>query len=379
MKRLYRNKKDEEGDMGIGTMILFIAMVLVAAVAAALLISTAGELNQQAQETGRLSQQEIASGFIVVETLGQVARDHWVQGWGTATSANDGWAVISREPGNTGITVVTGADSDSADQSSTVVVTDSDSDGNYDTITVTFDVGVLTAANLASAINSDATASSIVEAYYEGDGSAAADVAASTTYTLANGENDYITDVYLKIRLAAGSPKIDMDNVVIEVTGETFEGNLVYTDSDGDTTDVTTGMDYASATTYTLETPDKDPGYDYLTSGDGSNYGTDEDDIDHFDGGDTYHSAFANCGVIRDPDGLFGDATDSTAGHIVSQGTVIMVHLDMDLIADGNAVHDFDGLGPQDRLTIKIIPKHGVPTLEEVVAPECFDRAFLRL
>lgn len=371
MKRIYRSKKDEEGDMGIGTMILFIAMVLVAAVAAALLISTAGELNQQAQETGRLSQQEISSGFIVVEAFGMVARDYHIEDWGT-TTANDGVAIFAREPGDTGITIVW-TDSDDT-QAIEVSVS-----GTAITVNVDFDdgstSGVPTAADQVDAINADADASALVFASYDGTGAGATADLTGVTWTLAGGENDYITDLFLKIRLAAGSPKIDMDNVVIEATGETFEANLDYDADDTDSaTDAT--MNYADADSYTIETWERDNDYDYdvaLTAN--TDEADDEDTRAHYDGGS---QGIDNGGVIRDPDGLYGDASAATGGHVVSQGTVIMIHLDMDLIVDSNT-RDNDGLGPQDRLTIKIIPKHGVPTLEEVVAPEAFDRAFLRL
>ncbi|MCD6384023.1 MAG: flagellin [Thermoplasmata archaeon] len=220
MRRIRGKCEDEAGDMGIGTMIIFIAMVLVAAVAASLLISTAGDLNQQAQETGRLAQQEVSSGFLVMEVFG------------------------------------------------------------YD-----------------------------------------------------NGTDGDIDDLYIKMRLNAGSPAIDMDNVIIEVTGDSFEASL----------NVTCDQSYFASngdSTYKVETPDD------------------------------------KTGVIRDPEGHYDSDSDnileSTDQHIVSQGTVLMVHIDIQTI-------EGTGLDPQDTVHIKIIPKHGAPTYEEINVPECLTGNYIPL
>jgi flagellin-like protein len=46
-------KTKDKGEMGVGTLIIFIAVILVAAVAAALLVSTANSLeNQRIQSSG---------------------------------------------------------------------------------------------------------------------------------------------------------------------------------------------------------------------------------------------------------------------------------------------------------------------------------------
>ncbi len=64
-KKILRILKHKEGSIGIGAMIIFIAMVLVAGIAASVLIQTSTKLEMQALKTGTETIAEVATGVLV--------------------------------------------------------------------------------------------------------------------------------------------------------------------------------------------------------------------------------------------------------------------------------------------------------------------------
>jgi len=72
MRKLLFNKKNDAGAIGIGAMIVLIAMILVAGVAASVIISTSNTLQSQAMKTGTQTTREVSSGIGVFSVIGKV-------------------------------------------------------------------------------------------------------------------------------------------------------------------------------------------------------------------------------------------------------------------------------------------------------------------
>ncbi|MFB6312247.1 MAG: archaellin/type IV pilin N-terminal domain-containing protein [Salinirussus sp.] len=66
------NEGSKRGQVGIGTLIVFIGMVLVAAIAAGVLINTAGFLQTDAEKTGRQSSEQVTDRVQVISETGLV-------------------------------------------------------------------------------------------------------------------------------------------------------------------------------------------------------------------------------------------------------------------------------------------------------------------
>ncbi len=78
-------KQNKQGSQGIGTLIIFIAMILVAAVAAGVLIQTASSLQSKSLDVGRQSQEKITTDIEVVTVTASGTGDHVINGTATGS------------------------------------------------------------------------------------------------------------------------------------------------------------------------------------------------------------------------------------------------------------------------------------------------------
>jgi flagellin FlaB len=84
----------ERGQVGIGTLIVFIAMVLVAAIAAGVLINTAGNLQSQASDTGSETQEAVANQIEVIHATGDVTASSEIDNLDLVVKKSSGANVI---------------------------------------------------------------------------------------------------------------------------------------------------------------------------------------------------------------------------------------------------------------------------------------------
>ena len=74
------NNNNKKGAQGIGTLIIFIAMILVAAVAAGVLIQTASSLQSKSLDVGRQAQERLTTDIEVIQVFAEDASDGNITG-----------------------------------------------------------------------------------------------------------------------------------------------------------------------------------------------------------------------------------------------------------------------------------------------------------
>jgi len=96
------NDENDRGQVGIGTLIVFIAMVLVAAIAAGVLINTAGFLQSSAEESGEQSSAQVTNRLQVVNAVGSDITDP-----GTGSEVTTVELTVKKAPGADNVDLTT--------------------------------------------------------------------------------------------------------------------------------------------------------------------------------------------------------------------------------------------------------------------------------
>ena len=83
-------KSSKKAEMGMGTLIIFIALVLVAAIAASVLISTTGTLQNKALATGKETTKEVGTSLNVLQVYAEDGSDQDIEEFTEVVKLNAG-------------------------------------------------------------------------------------------------------------------------------------------------------------------------------------------------------------------------------------------------------------------------------------------------
>ncbi len=215
-RHIYR--QDNSAQVGIGTLIIFISMVLVAAVASALLIKTSGVLQQKASQTGQETTREVASNLRIDRIIGE--RDYYL-----SINLND--SGYFRKDDGTALAEFT--------YTSPV--------GGYVEIenpnkTTSFDITINSSdakdfTNVVQTVSAD----SVYECYLEKPGTYVVNSSSSTVTDISsisvtvqqdNYEYGYISKLRITMSLGPGSEDIDLSQLLVYLSDATHTADVNY-------------------------------------------------------------------------------------------------------------------------------------------------------
>ncbi|MCD6370175.1 MAG: flagellin [Thermoplasmata archaeon] len=202
MKRMYIKEK---GEFGIGTLILFIAMIIVAAVAATVIIQTAYVLQQQAEETGNIARQDVSTGFKIITIQGIREDIIYTETVGTGDGSTTSFTkVLSHKPVNPGSITITNSAGE-------IVLRDNG----------VGELVLLIGSGVSGWIGYDngTVHLNFTTAPRDGD---------EINITYGSGYGGTISYLDIKVGLMAGSPPISLDSVLIEISDGYNDETLTY-------------------------------------------------------------------------------------------------------------------------------------------------------
>ncbi|NPA74515.1 MAG: flagellin [Euryarchaeota archaeon] len=288
MKKVWRKEK---GEFGIGTLIIFIAIIIVAAVAASVIIETAYVLQQQAEKTGDIARQDVCTGFKAITVQGVREDYYFTETIGTGDGSTTVFVYkLSHTPVNPhSVTVTDGTNTLKDDGTGNLVLTS----GSGVTGWIGYNNGTI-----AVIYSTAPAAGTTITAHY------------------GSGYKNTISYLEIKIGLIAGSPPIAMNSVLVEITDGYTDKTLTYN---------------ATATNYS--------GLDGKTFG---------------------------ASIARDM-----PPSNWERDRVMTAGDVVVIYI------NASAVGLY--LAPQTDVMIKLIPKHGVPTLIEFTTPATYTTKYMEL
>jgi len=209
-RHIYR--QDESAQVGIGTLIIFISMVLVAAVASALLIKTSGVLQQKASQTGQETTREVASNLRIDRIIGE--RDYYL-----SVNLNDSGHLMKDDGTNliehSYISPIGGyiEIENPGGNASTISITSSDADGFID-------------------VNRSVAAEEVYEYYFAKSGTYQVAGNGSTSVNITvqqdNHEYGYVSKLRITMSLGPGSEDIDLSQLIVYLSDATHTADVNY-------------------------------------------------------------------------------------------------------------------------------------------------------